>query len=173
MKKFLPDMYQKNIYNIDYQKLKKNSIKLLVFDFDNTIMDKEETNIDDELINLFNNLKKIFDIIILSNTFKDEKITKFANACNIRFIKKALKPLKNGFKKVKKLYPYKNSEIAMIGDQLLTDIFGAKNMNHFTILVDKLGKDDMKFTKINRFVEKTIYKKLDKKYNFKKGKYYE
>lgn len=173
MNKFLPDMYQQNIYSINYQKLKKNKIKLLIFDFDNTIMDKEETNIDDKLINLFKELKKMFDIIIVSNTFKDEKITNFSNICKINYINKALKPLKKGYKKAKKIYSYKNNEIAMIGDQLLTDIFGAKKMNYFTILVDKIGKDDMNFTKVNRLIEKFLYKKLEKKFEFKRGKYYD
>ena len=173
MNKFLPDMYQQNIYSINYQKLKKNKIKLLIFDFDNTIMDKEETNIDDKLINLFKELKKMFDIIIVSNTFKDEKITNFSNICKINFINKALKPLKKGYKKAQKIYSYKNNEIAMIGDQLLTDIFGVKKMNYFTILVDKVGKDDMNFTKVNRLIEKFLYKKLEKKFEFKRGKYYD
>ena len=38
MEKFIPDMYQKNIYDINYDLLKKKGIKCLLFDLDNTIV---------------------------------------------------------------------------------------------------------------------------------------
>ena len=37
MEKYIPDMYQKSIYAIDYDKLIKRGIKCLLFDLDNTI----------------------------------------------------------------------------------------------------------------------------------------
>ena len=37
MKLFLPNIYKKNIYDIDYDKLKKMGITCLVFDLDNTL----------------------------------------------------------------------------------------------------------------------------------------
>ena len=36
MKNLRPTMYQKSIYDIDYQRLKKEKIKCLLFDLDNT-----------------------------------------------------------------------------------------------------------------------------------------
>lgn len=35
--KYLPDMYKKNIFDINYDKLKKKGIKCLIFDLDNTL----------------------------------------------------------------------------------------------------------------------------------------
>ena len=35
---FLPDKYYKNIYQINYMKLKNDGIKCLLFDLDNTIV---------------------------------------------------------------------------------------------------------------------------------------
>ena len=37
MKKYIPNMYKKNILDIDYKKLKEIGIKCLIFDLDNTI----------------------------------------------------------------------------------------------------------------------------------------
>ena len=37
MDKFIPDIYEKSIYTINYKKLKKNGIKCLLFDLNNTI----------------------------------------------------------------------------------------------------------------------------------------
>ena len=46
MNYFFPDIYQKSIYKINYDKLKDNGIKCLLFDLDNTCVpyvDKKPT----------------------------------------------------------------------------------------------------------------------------------
>lgn len=173
MEKFLPDMYQKDIYSVNYDKLKNKDIKLLVFDFDNTIVDKKGLNPDKKLIAFFQKLKKSFNVIVISNTLKSEKIVNFCTKCDLKFVRKALKPLKSGYKRINKEQKYESSSVAAIGDQLLTDIWGAKRMGYFTILVDPIGIDDTSFTKINRIVEVRLYQKLKQKFNFEKGKYYD
>ena len=35
---FIPDIYQKSIYDINYNKLKKAGIKCILFDLDNNIL---------------------------------------------------------------------------------------------------------------------------------------
>ena len=50
---FLPNMYQKNIYEIPYQKLKQRGIKCLVFDLDNTLRLLDEKVPNKEVISFF------------------------------------------------------------------------------------------------------------------------
>ena len=40
MSKLIPNMYAKDIFKINYKKLKEKNIKVLLFDFDNTIIEK-------------------------------------------------------------------------------------------------------------------------------------
>jgi hypothetical protein len=61
----------------------------------------------------------------------------------------------------------------MIGDQLMTDIISGNLYKIFTILVDPLGKKDLKVTYFNRYIEKKVLKKLKRKNMFEKGCYYE
>ena len=42
-------MYQKDIFSINYDKLKKIGIKVLVYDLDNTIIEKKKNVIDDKV----------------------------------------------------------------------------------------------------------------------------
>ena len=42
MDNFIPDMYQKSIYHIDYDKLSEDGIKCLLFDLDNTLIDRQK-----------------------------------------------------------------------------------------------------------------------------------
>ena len=71
------------------------------------------------------------------------------------------------------MYKLKPTEIACVGDQLLTDIFGANRLDLLSILVNPIGNTDFTITKFNRSIESFIYKKLEKKELLKKGKYYE
>ena len=59
---------------------------------------------------------------------------------------------------IKNKFNYKKEQMCMIGDQLMTDILGANRYGIYTILVDPLGKKDLKVTSINRFFEKKILK---------------
>ena len=60
------DMYQKDIFSINYKKLKEMGIKVLVFDLDNTIIEKKKNVVDDKVKKLFKRLKKDFKVIIIS-----------------------------------------------------------------------------------------------------------
>ena len=66
MDMFIPDMYAQSIYTINYKKLKKNGIKCLLFDLDNTIASYKTKNPDTNIKELFAKLGRDFKIIIIS-----------------------------------------------------------------------------------------------------------
>ena len=69
--KFVPDIYEKSIYTIDYKKLKKRGIKCLIFDLDNTIAPTNLKKPNKKIKDLFEELKDMkFKIIIMSNEIK-------------------------------------------------------------------------------------------------------
>jgi len=72
-----------------------------------------------------------------------------------------------------KKYKLSGSDIAVVGDQLVTDILLANRNKSYSILVDPLGKKDLKITSLNRFIESKILNKYLKLGIFKKGDYYE
>ena len=153
MKKYIPSMYKKSIFDINYDKLKSIGIKCLIFDLDNTIALIDTKLIPEEVKTLFIKLKKDFNIVIISNNTK-KRISMFCDPIDTTFVSFALKPLTFGFRK-------------------MTDILGANRYGIYTILVDPLGKKDLKVTSINRFFEKKILKKLTKTGELERGKYYE
>ena len=56
MNKLIPNMYQKSIYTINYENLKKNKVKCLLFDLDNTCVGYHEKLPTKELQELFQKL---------------------------------------------------------------------------------------------------------------------
>ena len=71
------------------------------------------------------------------------------------------------------LYNFNDTEISMIGDELITDILGGNRMHFTTILVNGISETEPFWTRIIRIIERKIVKKLNKKGILFKGKYYE
>lgn len=172
MNNYIPNMYKKSILDINYSKLKQNGIKCLVFDLDNTLGLIDEKEIPSKVKELLKVLKNDFKIVIISNNFKS-RIEEFCRPFEVDFISFAMKPLTFSFKKIKKKFNLENKEMCMIGDQLMTDVLGGNKFGMFTILVDPLGKKDLKITTINRFLERKKIKKLTQMGVLERGKYYE
>ena len=170
--RFYPNMYQKNIQDINYKKLKKLGIKYLIFDLDNTIALIDQHVITDDTKRLLMELKNDFQIIIISNNIT-KRVKSYADYLECDFVANAAKPLSKGYQKIKNKYGLKKEEMCMIGDQIVTDIYGGNHYGMFTILVDPLGEKDLKITSLNRFIEKKILKHYEKKQIMKKGEYYE
>lgn len=170
--RYYPNMYLKTIHDIPYKKLKSKNIKCLIFDLDNTLALIDQNEIDNDTKKLLLNLKKDFEIVILSNNLT-KRVKTYADILECDFIANGMKPLSKGYRTISKKYKLKYSEMCMIGDQMITDIFGGNRLNIFTILVEPLGKKDLKITSLNRFIERIILKKYEKKAIMKKGVYYE
>ena len=173
MEKYIPDMYQKSIYTIDYDKLIKKGIKCLLFDLDNTIAPIKMKSPSKKIKKFFSELKeKGFKVIIFSNSPKS-RLKPFKDALDVDCAASAHKPNPKKFLEVMKEYDFAISEIAIIGDQILTDILGGNNVGITTILVNQISPIDFFFTKFNRFREKKIIKKLEQRDLFIRGRYYE
>ena len=159
---YKPDMYKKSIYDIDYKKLKNYGIKCILFDLDNTLVPYTKNKPSRKLKDFIERIKdEGFKVIIFSNSNKK------------RLTASCRKPSKFKFKKVLDEYKFLQSEVAIIGDQITTDIFGGNRMGIFTILIKPISNEEFFYTKISRLIEKKIIKKLEKKNLFKRGNYYD
>lgn len=163
---FYPKSYFNKIVDIDVNFFIEKNIKAVLLDIDNTILDKRH-NMVQGLEEWVKKLKEHnIKICILSNTNKKKKAQNLSDKLEVPFIYFAKKPLKFGFKKAKKILEIEdNQTIAVIGDQVLTDVFGANRCKMYSILVKPLKKEDIFVTKINRLIEKQILKNYFKKIN--------
>ena len=169
---FYPKMYKENIESINYDKLKRIGIKYLIFDLDNTIALIDQNEIPEEKKDFLLNLKKEFTIMIISNNIK-KRVKEYASILECNYISSALKPIFKGVNNILKKEKIKSSEVAVIGDQLVTDILGSNLRGYYPILVTPLAKKDLKITSLNRMIEKIIFKRYNKKKILRKGEYYD
>lgn len=172
MEKLRPDIYQKSLKDIHFNYLKDSGIKVILLDMDNTILKYGEKEIDEDIDKLINALKSRFTIVLFSNS-TPMKVRKIGENLDIPYISFAFKPSKRGFKKVFKKYKVQPEEVAIIGDQLLTDIKGGNKVGITTILIEPLNTEDGIATKVNRKREQKILKKMGAAGLFFKERYYE
>ncbi|MEG0283920.1 MAG: YqeG family HAD IIIA-type phosphatase [Erysipelotrichales bacterium] len=173
IERFKPDKYYAKVYDIDFNKIKSEGIKLVAFDLDNTLVPHDILDAPSEVASLFNKVKELgFSVIVLSNN-KEERVQRFTQDLEVEYYFNARKPLAKTFKLILSDHNVKPSELCLIGDQIMTDIWGANRIGIMSVLVDQIAKRDIFYTKINRIFERNVIKKLGKKNLFKLGEYYD
>ena len=170
---FKPKQYVKSYKDIDLLNLKKIGIKVIILDIDNTLVDPHNDILEDDAIRFVKQIRscKIIPVVISNNV--ESRVKTFGEALNSDYISFALKPFSSAFQNILNKYNVKSEEVAVLGDQLLTDVLGGNRMNMYTILVDPISEKDNFFGNFNRKLERKIFKYLEHKNVIQKGKYYD
>lgn len=156
LEKFVPSLYVPSIYSIDLELLRRRGIKGILFDLDNTLARWDDLEAPHQLIDWVERLKASgFRMVIVSNNNR-KRVADFTAPLKVPYIARAKKPLLSAYRKALLLLQLKREEVAVVGDQLLTDILGGNRMGLYTILVVPVAPTDGFVTRINRFVERKV-----------------
>jgi len=159
----MPNEHVKSVFEIDPLHLKRKGIKGIITDLDNTLIPWDVRDANPEIINWFEKMAKHeIKVMIISNN-NEERVSIFSEPLKIPYVHSARKPLRRSFNKAAKQLNLTNKQIAVIGDQLLTDILGGNLGGFYTILVVPIVQTDAKITRINRAIERRILNYLRKK----------
>ena len=151
-----PNEYIEKVEDITIEFLQKNKLKALVLDVDNTLIDYNNY-LSPSIIKWAKELKgQGTKMYILSNTNKKQKVQEVSEKLGIPYFYFAKKPLKFGFNKVKKALNEKTENIAVVGDQIFTDVVGGNRAKMFTVLVEPINKKDFWYTAWKRPIENKI-----------------
>lgn len=159
-KLFSSDFEYDSIYEIPIPTLKNKGIRGLLIDLDNTLAPWNDCNMAQEVIDWFNKLKaEGIKACILSNNTKTERVSVVAEALGIMFVSQAAKPSRRGYQMGIEALALPPAEIAVIGDQVFTDVFGGNRMGMITILVHPMCDQEYTGTKVLRFMERITGRK--------------
>lgn len=160
LNKFLPREYVDSVFDIDPVALKEKGIKGIITDLDNTLVAWDAPNATPEIEAWF---KKMEDhdikVTVISNN-NSNRVQIFSEPLGVPFLPSAKKPLRGAFKRGVKMMGLQKHEVAVIGDQLLTDILGGNRAGCYTILVVPIVQTDAKITQFNRRLERKILRRL-------------
>lgn len=157
---FRPDWLINSAYDITPQSLHDHAIQAVIVDLDNTLLAWNEYELSQRMKVWIEALQaNQIQIFLLSNN-NPSRVEKVVKDLVIPYMAKALKPTKRGFKQAVQQFNLPMDHIAVIGDQIMTDVIGAKRMGLKVILVKPLVTHDIIYTWVNRFLEKQLMKWL-------------
>ena len=153
---FYPDEYSDSTYDIDFKKLYEEGIRGIIFDVDNTLV-PHGAPADERAKELFERLHDMgFKSVLLSNN-KEPRVKSFSEAVRwADYIYKGGKPGKGGYLKAMKIMDTDLRSTVFIGDQLFTDVWGAKRTGIRNILVHQIDKKEEIQIVLKRFLENIV-----------------
>jgi uncharacterized protein len=156
IKSFLPNEQVKDVFQIKPETLKKQGIKAIITDLDNTLVEWDRAQATPKLIKWFKLMQDNGILVTVVSNNNEDRVKSFAEPLNIPFIFQARKPMSRAFKRAIKEMGVKKEEAVVVGDQLLTDVLGGNRGGFYTILVVPVAQTDGFITKFNRKVERRI-----------------
>lgn len=161
LQKFYPDAICESTYAIDFEKLYEEGIRGILFDIDNTLVE-HGADADARSIALFQRLKEIgFETCLLSNN-KEPRVLRFNQQIQTHYIYNAHKPGKKNYKRAMEKMGTELSNTIFVGDQLFTDVYGAKRIGMRNILVRPIAKHEEIQIVLKRYLENIVLKQYEK-----------
>lgn len=135
LEQFYPDETADSAYDIDYEKWYETGYRGLIYDVDNTLV-PHGAPADERAKRLFERLSGIgFSVVLLSNN-KELRVKSFAEDVRYAdYIFKAGKPSEKGYREAMRRMGTDEKTTLFVGDQLFTDVWGAKRTGIRSILV--------------------------------------
>jgi len=160
LNKFKPTWMVESIYHITPEQLEKNNIKGVLTDLDNTLIAWNNPEGTQELKDWIALMKEnAIPVVIISNN-SDKRIKVIADKLQLPYVPRSLKPSRRGYLKAVEQLQLPLDQCLMVGDQLLTDVFGANRTGIKTVWVMPIINSDEWNTRINRFFERKLLKRL-------------
>lgn len=151
---FTPTRSYVSILEVTPEILREMGASALILDIDNTMTTHDNPVPIEGLAEWLESMRKSgIKMMIVSNNYS-ERVIPFAQLLGLDFIPRGAKPLPKGYRAAAKRLGVPKSEICTIGDQLFTDILGAKLFGIKSILVEPIEPEGTLFFKIKRSLEK-------------------
>lgn len=159
-KRKLPWKIASDIYSIPLSFFKEEGIENILLDLDNTLASYKDKKPSKRTIDLIDSyLKAGFKVAIASNN-TNERVKEFAKELGIPAYCGLAKPFSGPLKKMIAKEGFDKEKTVLIGDQIMTDAKAANKAGIKSILTMPIAPIDPIWTRINRFLSKSIIKKL-------------
>lgn len=161
---FFPDAYVASTYVIPFEKLYEEGYRGVIFDIDNTLV-PHDSPADDRAKKLFARLKELgYECCLLSNN-QEPRVKMFNQDIQVNYIFDAHKPSRKNYQKAMEKMGTTLDTTLFVGDQLFTDVWGAKRTGIRNFLVKPIHPKEEIQIVLKRKLEKIVlyfYKKQKK-----------
>ncbi len=153
-----PDIKLERVTDITLEILKKYNLTALILDVDNTLSTHHGQILTDGLAEWLAYMQENgINLMVLSNS-KEARVKPFAEKIGLNYISLGLKPLPSGFIRAIKALGIKRKNIAIVGDQIFTDVLGGNIVGLKTILLTPIKLETTWGFRFKRKIERLVFK---------------
>ncbi len=154
--KFCPRAVAHTLTEIEPSFLTERGIRGLILDLDNTLVEWNTKFYGQGVRNWLQQARKEgLELCILSNSTA-KRVRNITNELNIPGLGRAGKPWGRSFRKAMEVLGTAPSQTAVLGDQLLTDVYGGNRLGIFTVLLIPLSQKELPTTRCVRKIERWL-----------------
>ncbi len=155
LQRFYPDHEIDSAYEIDFETLYRKGYRGVIFDIDNTLV-PHGAPADHRAVALFERLRGIgYQTMLLSNN-KEPRVKMFHDGVGSPYIFKAGKPGRRGYEAAMERMGSTPQTTLFVGDQLFTDVWGAKRAGIVTWLVKPIHPSEEIQIVLKRYLERIV-----------------
>ncbi len=149
-----------DITDIDLDRLAADGVRGLILDLDSTVVAPRSGLLTEPVANWLTRARSTFKLAIVSNNKRGPYLEQVRLLLDMPTIGRAAKPRRGGFRQALEIMQLEPSEVAVVGDRPLTDVWGGQRAGMRTILVwplKTMNEPDWItfFRKLERLVIKT------------------
>lgn len=150
---FTPNLYLNNVTEITPELLQKHGIKGLVLDVDNTLTLHNSQEVLNMVLDWLDDMKQSGILLTIVSNNSEGRVKPFAKRLKLHYVAFGCKPLTRGFTQAAAQFNLPAEQIAVVGDQIYTDILGGNLKGMFTILTVPFQEENNTFFKMKRRLE--------------------
>lgn len=135
---FLPSYIFPKVTDISPEFLQANDIRLLLMDFDNTLLPYTQNEPSTELLLWLKQMQEEGIVLcVVSNSHKS-RVPDFCSQYGVSYVTHAAKPSTKGICEAMNNHGFTSGETALVGDQIYTDVLGANRAGVKSLLVKSI-----------------------------------
>lgn len=152
----LPDAYARGLQEISLDKLAQMGVRGIIVDLDNTLVAYRAEQIAPEVTAWIESaLERGFRVVLVSNNWS-QRVATFGAQIGVPSVPSAMKPLPLAFLRALRALGTPRSATVVVGDQLFTDVLGAKMLGMRAILTEPISEQGFITTRAMRVFERVL-----------------
>lgn len=163
-KGFSPDWYFASAFDITPGFLLSNGIKAVVLDIDNTLVTYGDAEPTERVVEWVSSLKSAGIKTAIASNNKKERVDLFNKKLGVFCTSRSGKPSTKAVRAACAEFSVAPTEVAVIGDQIFTDVLCANRADAVAILTSPIPYRENLFFRFKRGLEKPIINKFRKKH---------
>lgn len=157
-----PDLYVETLRDIPLDQLYGRGIRGFVLDLDNTITQWNNKEVTPEVIAWFKQAAEAGYKLCIASNNNENRVAQVGKVLGVPCLSKAGKPRRRAFRQALALLNLQEDQLAVVGDQIFTDVMGGNRAGLYTVLVVPLSKTEFVGTRIMRRFERLVLPYLSK-----------